>query len=318
MIQKLKKFNEILEEYGATVVYNNHYDSTTRSIINDTFFDRYVTDNDNFLRYFNRLNNIVEPKYTAGLLVEAKNYDPLITKLLEKSITDNKTNTSSKTDSTTESGTRAKTEGGTTRTKTDGTDTVNLEVDTTTTSSGTGSTTGSTDTTDSYTDTDNGSSRDLISNMPHSDVSSATTGNILGTVNWKYASAMTDHGTTDTKTHSGSSDVDTTSNTTTSGTDRTTGTNDTVDTIDTTEVITHGRTENITDGKTTSKTGSGSDESERTYDETLSGYEGVPSDLLEKARSFVWSTNSLEKLLDALEECFMSNLCEGGEYYDGR
>lgn len=315
MIQKLKKFNEIIEEYGATVVYNNHYDSTTRSIINEQFFDRYVTDNDNFLRYFNRLNNIVEPKYNAGLLVEAKQYDPLVTKLLTKSITDNKTNTSSKSDSITESGTHSRTEGGTTRTKTDGTDTINAEVDSTVTSTGSGTNTTNTDVQDSYTDTDNGSSRDLQSNMPHSNVSSVTTGNILGTVNWQYASAMTDHGNTDTKTHTGSSDTDVTSTTSTNGSDRTQGTNDTVDTIDTTEVITHGRTESITDGKTTTKTVTGSDEGERTYEESYTGYEGVPTELLEKARAFVWSTNSLEKLLDALEECFMPNLVEGGEYY---
>ena len=310
-----KQFNEILTEYGTNIVYGgNIVDQATQNEITDYFYYRYVNDNERFVRYFTRNLNRLKDRYNNLVRIETTRFDPMVTRYFEEQDKVNTTKTHTKVDTETGTNGQTTTNGGTVTVK------IDSQTDGTANATGTGTssyTQSNTNVVDSET-SDSGSNtirtRDLHSNMPHSNVSAATTGGLMANVNWRYASDMTDHGEDSTNSKTSETDATTTDSGTGSSTDSSTNNTTTQNILDGTEVTT--RNDNVTIAGTLNRTKNGTDTitDQVTNTKRYTGREGQsPQELLEKARSYIRGSSAFEWLVDELSICFIDNQMYGEE-----
>lgn len=310
-----KQFNEILAEYGAQTVYADIVDQATQSELTDQFYYRYVTDNEKFIRFFTRNLRRVADRYNNLVRIETVRFDPMVTRYFEEQDKTDITRTHTKEDTESGNNGQTTTNGGTITVK------IDSQADGTANSEGTASNTYS-NTNTNVVDSDNSTNttdtirtRDLISNTPHSNVSSATTGGLMDPISWTYASGLTDHGEDSTHATTGEVDTTTTDNGSGSASDTTTSETTTQNIIDGTEVTT--RNDSVTISGTNSKTKESEETSTEKGNNTkrYTGREGQsPQELLEKARTYIKGSSAFEWLVDELSICFIDNALYGEEW----
>lgn len=311
---KNKKFNELLDQYTQTVLFEDLIDEASQEQVIDHFYDRYCTDNNKFLLYFTRNLRRVADQYNNLVRIETIKFDPMVTKYLEEETKRRLSKLTNGTDRTNEETSGSLQNSGIITVKTDNETTDNITT--------TGSLDG-TDTTNTHTvvdeDTSNSTTdtirtRDLQSNMPHSNVSSSTTGGLMANVNWRYASGMVDHGEDNTHVTTGGRDVDTTDNIGVVRSEDTENTSEGSTVLDGTQITTRGDGQTTSGSKTTSKTKNGDENTNDDTQKIYTGREGSPQELLDKARTYLRKSNAIEWLFDELEICFMPDLLYGEEW----
>lgn len=309
-----KTFNELIAEHGRQALFLGLIDQASEDAVVDFFGDRHVTDDNKAVLYFTRNLKRYADQYNNLLRIETIKFDPLVTKYLEEQDKYKTDNARTKTDSAKDSTTQTRLNNGTVTVKTDSTTTDDATTASTLSGTDTQNNTNvvDRDTTGSATDTIR--TRDLHSDTPHSDVSSVTTGGLMNSVNWKYASGLDDHGEDSTHSTNGTEDVTTTDNGTTTTSQTGSGSvNDEV-VVDGTQVTTKADGYTLTDTK--EKTGSTGETDKKNEEKTkrLTGRDGSPQELLDKARNYIKGTLAMDTLLGELEICFMPDLLYGEEW----
>lgn len=310
-----KQFNEILEEYGTQTVYANIVDQATQDELTDQFYYRYVTDNDKFIKFFTRNLRRVADRYNNLVRIETVRFDPMVTRYFEEQDKTDITRTHTKEDTESGNNGQTTTNGGTITVK------IDSQADGTANSEGTASNT-YTNTNTNVVDSDNSTNttdtirtRDLISNTPHSNVSSATTGGLMDPISWTYASGLTDHGEDSTHATTGEVDTTTTDNGSGSASDTTTSETTTQNIIDGTEVTTRADTVTISGNNSKTKESEETSTEKGNNTKRYTGREGQsPQELLEKARTYIKGSSAFEWLVGELSICFIDNALYGEEW----
>lgn len=310
-----KQFNEILTEYGTQTVYAGIVDQATQDELTDQFYYRYVTDNDKFIRFFTRNLRRVADRYNNLVRIETIKFDPMVTRYFEEQDKIDKEITHAKSDTEAGNNGQTTTNGGTITVK------IDSQTDGTANSEGsaqnsyTNTNTNVVDSDNSTTTTDTVRTRDLVSNTPHSNVSSATTGGLMSPISWQYASGLTDHGEDNTHATTGEVDTTTTDNGSGSASDTTTSETTTQNIIDGTEVTTRADTVTISGNNSKTKETEESSTEKANNTKRYTGREGQsPQELLEKARSYIKGSSAFEWLVNELSICFMDNALYGEEW----
>lgn len=311
-MQKTKQFNVFYNE-NPDALFLDLVDDETQELLADYFWDRYVTDDDRFIRYFTRNLKRVANKYNNDLRVETIQIDPMVTKYLEEQEFLKSKGESTRQKTAADEKTQVRTNQGTVTVKTDDTSTNDVNSTNSATTSGTHNETNVVDQDTTEHDTDTIRQRDLQSDMPHSNVSGVTSGGLMANVNWRYASGMTDHGEDNSSNKTGTNDSTTKINGTDSVTESGKAETTSSGKLDGTQVTTRndGYTQSDTQNKNDSENGTETrnDEKRRVY----TGRDGIAAEILSKTRDYIRRSTAFEMLLDELEICFMPDLSYGRE-----
>lgn len=309
-MQKTKQFKDFLNED----LFLDLIDVESQAKVVDHFYDRYVTNDDKFVFYFNRNIKRIAEQYYDMERIESIHFDPMVTKYLEQEDTKRKQRTNSLTDNITDqgSGTTSLDDTATVKTDNETTDSLTINTDTKHNESFSNSGHHNTDTTE--TNTDDIRARDLISNTPHSNVSSVTSMNLMADVNWRYASGLTDHGEDNTHKKTGNVEGTTTDSGTSGGTNNVDTKQSGSTVLDGTQLTTRNAGTTSTTKNTRTATKEGKDNENETLRKIYTGREGIPADLLDRARKYLRQSKAIEWLFDELEICFMQDLLYGEEF----
>lgn len=318
---ELLTLNEYIEKNTDSAMWYNvnispdYQFPIVKSVVEDWFQFRRITDNERFPIYFNRKVRLLQRQYSQLYRAEYTEIDPMVANYLEREVSFDRAleilkNSDANTSSTSNSDTTS-------------TRTPNLK--TSTTDSGTVNT----DNTGTVKDVANSSissdfNNDSVSDSTASNKSHVTSMNgklpqnetygigFPAQLDWKNASEQNENDSTDSSTsntttndtgHS-TSDTDSTNTQTLNtqvletrnlnGSSTTTGTDDTKSNISGT----------VTSNNKLNETDSHKDRT--STQEILTGRTGIlPSQALESYRNYVYSTNAMEWLLRELEVCFM-------------
>ena len=287
-----KTLNQLITETSDNAVFGNILDSATNAELKDYFYYRYICDNEKFIHFFQRNLKIYKKQYEDYLRVENIEFDPMITRYLERQVLNTVSDTGTKTETTATSNSETGTNTGTISVKTDNIGTGNGTDGLTSSNSGTTYLTSDKDNATSLSRTETGRKRDVNSLFPQANVASATLG-MSDNVSMAYASSMTDSQNNLSVSESGTDNTDYTENGRT--TDQTTSSRNTTsrDVFDGTSL----QTNNLG----SSKSETGSVESTKTNNNTetgnmrerFTGRENYDSaTLLTHARDYVRNTNA--------------------------
>lgn len=304
-------FAEYIKKNGYDKLwrYDNIIPDDAKQMILDNFISRRIgfPSEEQFERAFELQVRLVQDKYIKLLETEYIKFDPLVENYsFEEFRSDNKVTRKNDIESTgkSEQSGNSKITHNTTQ-KSDSTRTDDLTQDTIhgkqdrTTISGTVKVE-----VEGENNTD-GKSRNINSNYPESNVS-ASTGEVLGTVDWKYASTATDAADTRKDTNKGN----TTSTTNGTNTTNTTGT----DTVNNTGTVRNDGTVTNTGSDSTESGGTneqnatnlerGSTIGENTNKRESTGRNTLPQSALSSYRTFVRGSTATEWLLRQLDVVF--------------
>lgn len=284
-----KQFKTLLQEYGEQTIFGNRYDQATRSLLTNYFYKRYACDDDDdFIRMFQYNLDLNQHQFEQYLRIQNTDFDPMVGRYLEKRYKDvyNRKDEGSSTDT---SNNTNKYETDNTGSHT-GTLTDNRVIGTDETR------------TDNLTETNQGTNSfndkktDVLSDMPQANVGSYT-GQDVDNINLTYATRMT----VGKDAHTGN-DSNTQHNTGTVSTET-----DTTDTNTQTQNLAN--TSNTTFEGTNNTTKTNENTNKTNYDldhkEVYTGREEAPQDMLERAKSYIITTNAYKWLIKQLDVCFM-------------
>ena len=308
-MKKTKQFKDFLNED----LFLDLIDVESQAQVVDHFYDRYVTNDDKFVHYFNSNIKRIADQYYDMERIESIQFDPMVTRYLEQEDTKRRQRTNTINDSITDRGMGSTTIEDTATVKTDNETTDSLSSRFQGEQSGSFSTRTETDIDEQTANSDEVRTRDLISNTPHSNVSSSTSMDLMSPITWNYASGLTDHGEDGTHTsHKTGDDVVAETGSNSDEQDNTTTQSGTT-VLDGTQLTT--RTAGTTANTTNTRTGlkEGEDNENETLRKIYTGREGIAADLLDKARKYLRQSRAIEWLFDELEICFMQDLLYGEE-----
>lgn len=308
-----KTLNQLINETSEEAVFGDILDSATNQELLDYFYYRYLCDNDKFIHFFQRNLKIYKKQYVNYLRTENVEFDPMITRYLERQVLNSTENNLTESDSAVSTNTKTGSNTGTINVKTDNIGTGNGTDGVTTNESGTTYLTSDKDNTNTRTGSETTRQRAVNSLFPQANVASATVG-MSDNVSMAYASSMTDTNATKTTNESGTDNTDYTENGRT--TDQLTSTRNTTDrnVFDGTQVQTNNLSNSSSESKTNDVTKSASDKGSSNLRERLTGRENYDSaTLLSHARDYVRETNAFMWLTSKLEKCFIGNLRYGEE-----
>ena len=312
-----KTLNQIIADKTENVVFGNILDSATNAELKDYFLDRFacVENEDKFIRLFQRNLRMYKNQYNDLLRIQNIEFDPMVTRYLERQVIGKTTSTGSENAINSKTGNILTTNGGSVTIKTDNT-TNGTGTSTEQGNSGyTNNSSGNGQSTHTGSENHNERSRNIVSLFPQANVGANTSGNLNDNVSYNYASNMTDNKSNGEKSDS------TTDSTTSSGHD--TGSANSTnninssnrDVFDGLQTQTNNSNSNkaITESGNNSLNKSGEENSD--IRERLTGRENYDSAvLLEHARDYISSTNAFRKfLVPHLEKCFIGNLRYGEE-----
>lgn len=311
-----KTLNQVITDKTEAVVFSTILDEATQAEVKDQFLDRYVCceDEDRFIRLFQRNMRRYVKQYNEYLRIENIEFDPMITRYLEREVVNKVNTTESGTISGSTTGTKLTTNGGNTTIKTDNEVTGNGHSNTqesgTLNSTTSGAESGTSNENKNYSDR----TRDLLSVFPQANVQPATSGSLDDPVSYTYATQMNDKlskgNSTDAITNSKNSNGS--ENSRSSNTGNTTTSNSEV--LDGTQTVTIATNTNIQNNSTDNKTTSATGTEDGKLRERFTGRENYDTaTLLGHARDYVAQTNALRWLVDKLEICFIGNLRYGEE-----
>ena len=311
-----KTLSQIITDKTETAVFGNILDSATNEELKQYFLDRYACfeDEDKFIRVFHRNLRIYKKQYNDKLRVQNIEFDPMITRYLERQVINKVTNTGTENTTNAENATRLINNGGTVTLKTDNitTDTGNSQERG---SSGyTDNLSGSTSNTHSGNENYQDRTRNILSVFPQANVGSNTGGNLDDNVAYNYATQMTDNknkgdkqdNATDNGQHQ---DINTGSSNRTNNIDSSSR-----NVLDGTQTQTNNSNSNRTDTKNATQNVSNSGEENSNLKERFTGRENYDSaTLLTHAREYISSSNAFLWLVQQLSICFISNMRYGEE-----
>lgn len=311
------------------------YDEATQNSIYNVYQYMQVVDDDKFPTYFHNTLLMCERRYQQLYRIELTEFDPLVSRYLERQhkmlfengATNDTTTTNSETGST--YGSSSGTSKDTTRTsytETKVIDDVTTNQSTTTTAYGKVDTnvaqhTGTDTTTDEGTSTTDTNNREVSKTMPQSVTYSGTTANKIPSLDWQYPSSQaqgaadstqTTENTnkitfkdtmTTTDTLSGSDKVTTSGSGTDAQTVKTTGSTSGSDSLTTSESTSgsSSRSGSGTQATTIHNAGNSMDREIYTGRENLTAAEA-----LAKAIAYIKISNAFTWLLSQLDPCFMA------------
>lgn len=315
-MNKTKTLAQTLQTKTKEQVFgSNILDSATVDNLADYFYFRYECDSeDKFIFFLQRNMKFYKKQYTDMLRVQNTEFDPMITRYLERQVLNTVSNTNSGTIAGTEVGTKATVHGGnvTVNTTQTGRDngTLTSQEDSQYSNSGSGTDSN----TASGTDAKTNRARNINSVFPQANVSAATSGTLDDPISYRYATSMTD--TQNKENGSNSSQSNGTYTDAENGTGRTTGstTNTNERSMTGQQTTTNNDTENVNTSNNTSKTTTTSGSEDSNLRERLTGRENYDAGtLLTHAREYIANTNAFMWLVNQLEKCFIGNLRYGEE-----
>ena len=309
-----KTFKKIIDDTSESYVFDNIVDEATQQELIDYFYYRYVCDDEKFVHFFQRNLKQYLKQYNGYLRVENIDFDPMVTRYLERQLITANYVTGSKNTTGTGNGTKATVNGGTITTVIDNDGTLAGTDQNTTSSTYSNSQTVDEDGTNGNSRTSSNRGRDLLSVFPQANVSAATSGTLDDPISYAYATQMTDHKDSGTVTDAGTNtrDVSTTESGTGSGTNNTTISQTT--TNDTTSTTTRNDNVNVTTSDSKSVSETNSIDNNTNVTERLTGRENYDAaTLLSHARDYIRDTNAFMFLVGKLEKCFIGNLRYGEE-----
>lgn len=310
-----KTLNELITEIGENNVYGTGIvDDATKSALTDYFYWRYICDNDKFVKFFQRDLKQYKNQYLDYLRTENIEFDPMVTRYLERQVLNKVNTTGNERITGSETGNKYTNNGGTITRKTDitGTGTASSNL------TGNGSYTDATGR--NYSESNAGSenhqdrTRDILSVFPQANVSSATSGRLDDPVSYAYATQMNDKLNKGDSSNSGNKSGNETgsANGTSSSTQNQTANNRNV--TDGREVTTNATNQNIQNNVSNTKTGTSSSEEDSNLKERFTGRENYDAGtLLSHARDYIVNTNAFMWYVSKLEKCFIGNLRYGEE-----
>lgn len=310
-----KTLDQIITEKTEEVVFGNILDSATNTELKDYFLDRHVCceDVDRFIRLFHRNLRIYKKQYNDMLRNENIEFDPMVTRYLERQVINKLTSTGTENTTDAESATRLITNGGTVTLKTDNITTDNGNSQERGTAGYTDNLSGTTSNSHSDNENHQDRTRNILSIFPQANVGSNTSGNLDNNVAYDYASQMTDNKNkgdkqghaTDNGTHS---DVNTGTSNRSNNID---STNRNV--LDGRQTQTNNSNSNRADTKNTTQNVSSSGEENSNLKERFTGRENYDSaTLLTHAREYIATSNAfMNFLVPSLTKCFITNFRYG-------
>lgn len=300
-------YNDIFKYYGEWIL-----DNATSDAIYDYFYYRYINDNERFLKYFQRNMKMYKNQYNNLLRNENIQFDPMVTRYLERQIIGKTTNTDTSNVSLSRNGNTLTNNGGTITVKTDSVNTGTGSVNEQGNTGYTDNLNGNVQNTHTGNENHQDRTRNILSVFPQANVGSNTSGTLDDNVAYNYATQMTDNKNKGDKQDT-STDNTVHSDTNTGTTNSSNNTNSsTRSVIDGTQLQTNNNneTKQQTESGTTNTTNSG--EQNSNVKERLSGRENIDSAiLLEHARDYIATTNAFRWLISKLEKCFIGNLRYG-------
>lgn len=314
-MDKTKTLQQTLTKKTKEQVFGNILDSATVDNIIEYFYFRHECDDeDKFIWYLQRNLKYYKNQYNGYLRVENTQFDPMVTRYLERQVLNTVSNTASGTIAGTEVGTKATVHGGnvTVNTTQTGRDNGSLSSQEDSQFSNTGSGTEGNTTTGS--DNRTNRSRNINSVFPQANVSAATSGTLDDPISYKYATSMTDTQNKENGSNTQTSNGSYTDNE--SGTGRTTGSTTTLNERNLTgqQTTTNNDTENVNTSNNVSKTTTNNGSEDSNLRERLTGRENYDAGtLLTHAREYIANTNAFLWLVSQLEKCFIGNMRYGEE-----
>lgn len=306
-----KTLIEMINENTEETVFGNIVDSATQSNLKDYFYYRYVCDDDKFIHFFQRNLRQYLRQYQQYLRVENTDFDPMVTRYLERQVLNTVNNSGTSTSSNATSETLTGTNTGTVNVKTDNTTSTTGTEGTTINENGTSYKTSDTDNSYSETDASTGRNRSVFSSFPQANVATSTVG-MDDNVTMAYATTMQDDKSTKNDTRNGTDNTDYTENgrttETRTGSTNTTGNNIVDGTTLQTNNLANSQNRNGTDETSTTS----ADTSNGNLRERFTGRENYDSaTLLSHARDYIMNTNAFMWYVAQLEKCFIGNLRYG-------
>lgn len=309
-----KTLNQMITEKGESTVFGNIVDNATQALLKDYFYYRYVCDDEKFILFFQRNLKQYLKQYNHYLRVENTDFDPMITRYLERQVLNKTTNNGSETITGSETGNKYITNGGSITRKTDNTATGNGRTNNNTTGSYS-----------DYSDVENTEhtageenteqrNRDILSVFPQANVSAATSGHLDDPVSYAYATQMTDHLAKGSKedNRNTNGEVETHASGSTTGNSNTT--QNTTNVLDGREVTTQATNQNTQNNLTNRKNAQNQNEENSNLRERFTGRENYDAGtLLEHAKNYISNTNAFMFLVGKVEKCFIGNLRYGEE-----
>lgn len=313
-----KTLNQVIIDKTENTVFGNILDAATNAELKDYFLDRYVCfeDEDRFIRHFQRNLRIYKSQYNSLLRNQNIEFDPMITRYLERQVINKVTNTETENSTGSKNSNRLVTNGGTVTLKTD-----NIET-------GTGNSTeqgsagytdnlhGTTQSSHSGNENHQDRTRTVLSAFPQANVSS-NTGVSLDAENvpYNYATSMTDvknkgnssNGATDNGSHSDTNTGTSNRNNNVNSSSR--------NVLDGTQTQTNNSNSNRADTESNSKNVTNNGEENSNLKERFTGRENYDSaTLLTHAREYIATSNAFMKfLIPNISKCFISDLRYGEE-----
>lgn len=310
-----KTLNELITIKGEAAVFGDIVDQATQDELVDIFYDRYCNnDDDKFIRQFQRNLRLYNKQYVNMLRIENTQFDPMITRYLEREVV----NRAAKTGvlNASENGIDAKhtANGGNQKRKTDIIGTSNGNVQNNETNNYNSQKNGSHQDNNSEQDNATDRQRDILSVFPQANVSSQTSGSLDDAISYRYATQMTDkqnkhNGNKNAQSNGSTSDRETGGNVLNGTSVRTNK-----DITDGTETIMNDFIEDVNKNRQLNKSAQEQVVNDGKERERFTGRENYDAGtLLTHAREYVASTNALLWLVDKMELCFIGNLRYGEE-----
>lgn len=300
-------YNDIFKYYGEWIL-----DNATSDAIYDYFYYRHINDDEKFLKYFQRNMKMYKKQYNNMLRNENIEFDPMITRYLERQVIGKTTTTGTENTTGSKNANRLINNGGT----------ITLKTDNVQTGSGNSTENGSA----GYTDNLSGSSqnthtgnenhqdrtRNILSIFPQANVGSNTGGTLDDNVAYNYASQMTDNKNKGDR-QDASTDNGTHSDTNTGTSNRTNNINSSNrNVLDGMQTQTNNSNSNRNDTEATTQNISNNGEENSNVKERLTGRENYDSGtLLTHARDYIATSNAFKWLVNKLEICFIGDLRYG-------
>lgn len=288
--ENLFTFQEVIDIETQPIVFGETtVDEATQAAIIKWFKNRKVSDNENFVLYFQRLLSANEFQYNNLLRVQTIQFDPLVNQYLERLINrdESQSSNANRTGSSNSSDRNTTYSSGTGHSETDTSNTTNTTDKVNSTSESEQNTTGNR----------NANNKAMRAELPQSSTGAGS--GLPENMNWNYASSQDEskdiENTTGKQTSKGKTGSDGTSSS------RGTGTQDT--TTRTSEESGGNRTGTTTHSEQTGINGSASEN----VKERSTGRTGDAPEMLTKAVNYISRTNCFFWLVDKLEAAFMSN-----------
>lgn len=310
---KTTQFYKLVETKTKDVIFADILDEATQDNLVEYFYYRFCCDNDEkFIRYFKRNMNQYKRQYEQALRIETTDFDPMVSRYLERKYvdeytrTDNETETNTDSKSTTGTDKTAYLNGGTVTINAENTVTGNYENDGTTNDNTTK--TNTQEVTDTTVINTVDTSRTIGSLFPQTSLEIGTSeiGDLTYASNMADVKTTHDEDTTDTTSGTSTDNITGIVKTSNTGTDSTETTGETTETRNLNG--SQNKTLDITEALSGNKTTEANSNYNLTHKEIFTGRESAPHDMLDRAREYIYNTNAFMWLVKQLDKCFMANL----------